>query len=329
MILPVLLFHKNNPDLQIMVYDALLDDASDTSFVSAKVLEDLKTTGVNVKLDMSTMLGTEEIPTQRVDGFILRRIDKKIDRSLTKAYSKEKISFRRNQIPTPETSERWSHLKRIINKIYPYQPDVDVGILIGCNCPGALKPREVILGKGDDPYAIRTLLGWGIIGPIQENTDDPARCNRIVTCDISASKPSNHAFSVESRGKEVINPAAVKKMLEADFSEQNSEAQGFSQEDRRFMSMVEKGISRCPDGHYEMPLPCKEKNLELPNNYELALRPLIELKRRFLKDEQDYVTFMNDVIAKGYAEKVIPIEAISGKKVWFIPHHGVYHPKKR
>ena len=63
MILPVLLFHKNNPDLQIMVYDALLDDASDITFVSAKVLEDLKTTGVNVKLDMSTMLGTEEIPT--------------------------------------------------------------------------------------------------------------------------------------------------------------------------------------------------------------------------------------------------------------------------
>ena len=126
----------------------------------------------------------------------------------------------------------------------------------------------------------------------------------------------------------MINPAAIKKMLEADFSEQHSEARGFSQEDRRFLSMVEKGISRCPDGHYEMPLPCKEKNLELPNNYELALRPLIELKR-FLKDEQDYVTFMNDVIAKGYVEKVIPIEAISGKKVWFIPHHGVYHPKKQ
>ncbi len=37
---------------------------------------------------------------------------------------------------------------------------------------------------------------------------------------------------------------------------------------------------------------------------------------------------MNDVIANGYAEEVAPIDVKSDKKVWFIPHHGVYHPKK-
>ena len=34
------------------------------------------------------------------------------------------------------------------------------------------------------------------------------------------------------------------------------------------------------------------------------------------------------MIVKGYAEQVNPTETESGKKVWFIPHHGVYHPKK-
>ena len=37
---------------------------------------------------------------------------------------------------------------------------------------------------------------------------------------------------------------------------------------------------------------------------------------------------MNDMIVKGYAEQVNPTETESGKTVWFIPHHGVYHPKK-
>ena len=58
----------------------------------------------------------------------------------------------------------------------------------------------------------------------------------------------------------------------------------------------------------------------------------MQLKKRFLQDEEykeDYVKFMNDVIAKGYAEKAPTIEAKGGKKVWFIPHHGVYHPKKQ
>ena len=57
----------------------------------------------------------------------------------------------------------------------------------------------------------------------------------------------------------------------------------------------------------------------------------MQLKKRFLQNKEykaDCVKFINDVIAKRYAEKAPSIEAKSGKKAWFIPHHGVYHPKK-
>ena len=97
------------------------------------------------------------------------------------------------------------------------------------------------------------------------------------------------------------------------------------------MKIVEDGIGYCNNGHYEMPLPLKEQDPELPNNRELALRRLFQLKKRFLRNEQykeDYVKFMNDMIVKGYAEQVNPTETESGKKVQFIPHHRVYHPKK-
>ena len=43
---------------------------------------------------------------------------------------------------------------------------MDVGLLLRCNCPRAIKSRGVILGKGEDLYAVRTLFGWGIIGPV-------------------------------------------------------------------------------------------------------------------------------------------------------------------
>ena len=39
----------------------------------------------------------------------------------------------------------------------------------------------------------------------------------------------------------------------------------------------------------------------------------------------DYVAFIDEIINKGYAEKVP--QKIPGK-AWYIPHHGVYHPKK-
>ena len=43
----------------------------------------------------------------------------------------------------------------------------------------------------------------------------------------------------------------------------------------------------------------------------------------------DYVAFINEILDKGYAEKV-PEESVEADpgKVWYNPHHGVYHPKK-
>ena len=64
--------------------------------------------------------------------------------------------------------------------------NVEVGLLIGCNYPKALKPKEVILGNDSDPYAVKTELGWGIIGPVSPSflvyQDDVSTCHRGLIC---------------------------------------------------------------------------------------------------------------------------------------------------
>jgi len=55
-------------------------------------------------------------------------------------------------------------------------------------------------------------------------------------------------------------------MFEMDFSERSSTQEALSQEDKKFLAMVESGIRHCEDGHYEMPLPLRVPNLTLPNN---------------------------------------------------------------
>ena len=95
---------------------------------------------------------------------------------------------------------------------------------------------------------------------------------------------------------------------------------------------MQEGIHQREDGHYEMPLPLKNNDAELPNNKELALSRLMRLKQRLNSDTQyrkDYVDFMQENIKNGFAEKV-PKEEVSdkNKRVWCIPHHGVYHKKK-
>ena len=53
-------------------------------------------------------------------------------------------------------------------------------------------------------------------------------------------------------------------------------------------------------------------------------------RKKMLRDSQyrsDYVAFINDIIAKGYDQRV-PNELLTPTpgKVWYLPHHGVYHP---
>ena len=44
--------------------------------------------------------------------------------------------------------------------------NISVELLIGANCARALEPIKVIPSRNDDPYAMKTVLGWCIVGPV-------------------------------------------------------------------------------------------------------------------------------------------------------------------
>ena len=61
------------------------------------------------------------------------------------------------------------------------------------------------------------------------------------------------------------------------------------------------------EGQYEMPLPLKHSDINLPNNKVLARRRLDALRRRLEKDEKyrnHYFAFMDEMVNRGHAEKV-------------------------
>ena len=201
-----------------------------------------------------------------------------------------------------------------------------------------IKPREVIPGSEDDPYAMRTILGWGIIGmtnplTVDSQNNSHCSCNRIVSREVgdSLSKTVSHLV-MKTQAREVYGPAQVSKMFELDFSETAKEERTLLFHDRKFLNALETNIRHRNDGHYEIPLPLKEEVLNLPNNWQLALSRLQRLKQRLKRDSkyrEQYETFMKERIEKGLAEKVPSEELLlSNGRVWCIPHHGVNHPQK-
>ena len=134
--------------------------------------------------------------------------------------------------------------------------------------------------------------------------------------------------------KEVFSPQAIQQMFELDFNDRkcSPDERGYSQEDKKFISKVEKNIQRR-DGHYVIPLPFRSFDINMPNNRNQALKRAIWQKKKMLHDENyrnDYINFVNKIIAKGYGRKV-PEDRLktSHGKVWYIPHHGIYHAKKQ
>ena len=122
--------------------------------------------------------------------------------------------------------------------------------------------------------------------------------------------------------------AACTHLMDSPFSDGLS----MSRDDLKSMNIVEDSVVQCADGHYQVSLPLKNCNVKMPVNRSRAERSASYLKCKLSSDtklREDYVAFLEEVISAGYAEKV-PQNVLhrSDGKVWFIPHHGVYHHMK-
>ena len=101
-----------------------------------------------------------------------------------------------------------------------------------------------------------------------------------------------------------------------------------SYEDKKSLKIMEDQVVKVGN-HYETRLPMKNPEMILPNNTVIAEKRANYLKRKFQKDEQHfshYEDFMNEINEEGYA-RVSDKTPVDGK-LWYLPHHGLYHPAK-
>ena len=335
MIVSVYLSHCDTPEEEVLVY-ALLDTQSDTTFVLHDTCTALCLSGVDVKLFLSTMYAENRVvESQRVKGLSVRGFNNSLRISLPDAYTREIMPANRSHIPTPEMARMWPHLEPIAEYLTDLKP-CQIGLLIGYNCAQCQIHREVITPSGEGPFGQRTDLGWGIVGvvdPYHSENDPIGVSHRIITKEIPLAAPDSQnsvMFSLKTKVKEVIS-SDILRLMEQNLVDPVLISVPYSQEDKEFLSILENGV-KFQDGHYVLPLPFRNENPSLPNNKTVALKRLKTLTRRFDNDAKfrlDYFSFMQSLIDNGHAERVVePVKQGVQNAVWYIPHHGVYHPQK-
>lgn len=179
-ILPVWISTADNPRVEKLVY-ALLDTQSDSTFIEEKVCEELSASTDPVKLKLSTLLGKDVIVgCKRAKGLRIREYTSAQYTDLPSTYTRDFIPLNREHIPTCETAKNWSHLATIAAELPPLM-DCEVPLLVGYNCPAALAPRQVITGDTSQPYAVKTDLGWSIVGSLvaDDSGDETGFCHRV------------------------------------------------------------------------------------------------------------------------------------------------------
>ena len=101
-------------------------------------------------------------------------------------YAIDTLPTLKDSIATSDDVSQYSHLNKI-----PL-PDLStdtVQLLIGQDNPGALIKLESRHGEPDEPYAVRTSLGWTINGLLHKPSDRSG-CYNTLRCELPSEKTS-------------------------------------------------------------------------------------------------------------------------------------------
>ncbi|XP_070562373.1 uncharacterized protein [Ptychodera flava] len=299
---------------------AFLDSGSDTTICLESLTEKLGLRGKPINYTLST-LDAESTKHGREVQLDLRALNGVECVHLNRVWTTDMLPISASSIPTVKDIKGWRHLNGIE---LPELDEKEVTILIGNDVPEAHWALEEKRGGRKQPYAIRTLLGWTVIGPMKGKKDSDATINFINMDQVSnCESPIKCLEPISSQ---------LHRMYNADFTESLVETKYcMSLEDRRAKANMDRSVC-LQNGHYQLNLPWRYDTPSLPCNKHIAEKRLNVLRRRLLKDpalHEKYSATIDDYIKQGHARQVSgETHEKNDTLLWYLPHHPVVHPNK-
>ena len=311
-IVPVKVRSHNDASKFLETY-ALLDSGSDISLCDESLAMELGVQGSQKTFYLTTQ---EKQDSPRV-GYDLSLTVEPLDGTdqvyVTRLWTVDKLNASSRSIPSEQDARQWPHLQGI--KL-PSISEKEVRLIIGTNVPDAFWVLEERRGNRGEPYAIRTPLGWTLMGPMERNDSEDCHLNVNFVRSSETLREDNDCLVRQlERFWDVENAGVIP---ESKLS--------MSVEDKRALAIMEQSV-KLEDGHYQIALPWRQYPPFLPYNRFMAERRLQALKNRLLQDGElleNYKATMEQYLSMGHARRV-PLDEIStqDKPLWYLPHHPV------
>jgi hypothetical protein len=150
---------------------ALLDSGSNVTLCQDQLLKVLGAKGRREPMQLTTLEKAGSVTMTQVVQLSVSSLDGEVSLDLPDVRSRPDLHLSPENIVTEDEVERWPHLRGL--PLHPAHPR-EVMLLIGQDCPEALMPRTTVAGGRGEPYAVKTLLGWTVTGPVSDQRTQSA-----------------------------------------------------------------------------------------------------------------------------------------------------------
>ena len=224
---------------------AVLDNCSDVTLCSNSLLTRLGISGKKTSFTMNTVNDQNRLRKGVEIDLGIASMDGTEKVKLPKVWSVDHLPISLKNIATQKDLFQWPHLQDVQ---LPLANVSEVGLLIGGDVPEVFWCLEERRGKRGQPYAVKTILGWTVIGPIKTlNTTNDVRYQ--CTTNFIQADNQNALDKVEKFKKmDFIDPPTMKN--------------GTLVQDQPEIKLFEETI-KLVDQNYKVKLPLKNKTLDL------------------------------------------------------------------
>ena len=170
----------------------VLDNCSQGCFIKASLKKTLQIRGQKTSIIVKTLTGEENHTTFALEG---PRVCSQLGLnqnwiSLPKAYTKEDLPGDSWEVATAQKLKKWKHPSCVTDEVIKDDRNINVELLIGASCTRALDPIKVIPSRNDDPSAMKTVLGWCIVGPVSYRNQSEGKipCSPTVVMELAVTR---------------------------------------------------------------------------------------------------------------------------------------------
>ncbi|XP_071570688.1 uncharacterized protein [Temnothorax nylanderi] len=282
---------------------ALLDQGSEISLISERVVQQLKLPRVHSSISLTGIGEQKSNTTKGFTSFKIRsHFGSELDLTVA-AYILPKLTSSIPSVKIPAGS--WPHLEGIRLADPKFLKPGSIDLILGADIYGYLLEGELLKGSVESPVAQATKLGWVISGP------------------TTIGKPSvNKQVYHVSVNQELYD--LVYKFWEVE-EVPSSKVPILSKEEQECEDYFLSTHRRDETGRYIVKLPFKSNPDRLGNSKDKALRLIRNLSGRF-KSNSNYFKVYSDFMLEyknlGHMKRVSSSQAEPSLD-YYLPHHGV------